>query len=134
MNRSIPKEMRQAVLERDKYTCRYCGSTTPPFHIDHVYPFSKGGITVIENLVTACRSCNGKKSNKIGWIPSPILKHAPVLKQSTSAGLWLIVIGISIVPFGLNKSIAFLGFQSFDIIFAGSLLVILGAYFQKKGI
>lgn len=65
----MDEQIRQQVFERDNYTCRYCGSTQPPLHADHVYPWSKGGETSINNLVTACRKCNGKKSNKVGVWP-----------------------------------------------------------------
>jgi hypothetical protein len=65
----MDEKIRHRVFERDNYTCRYCGSKEGPLHADHVYPWSKGGETSIENLVTACRSCNGKKSNKVGMWP-----------------------------------------------------------------
>src|SRR5258708_36148666 len=60
------------VIERDNYTCRYCGNTSPPFHADHVYPYSKGGETSINNMVTACQRCNVKKGSKVGIYPKPI--------------------------------------------------------------
>ena len=63
---------RESVLRRDKSTCRYCGNRKPPFHIDHVYPYSRGGITSVENLVTSCQRCNQKKHNSIGLWPKPI--------------------------------------------------------------
>lgn len=67
----ISADLRQKVLERDRHKCRYCGDKNGPFQVDHVYPVSRGGITVFENLVTACRKCNRRKSNKIGWLPVP---------------------------------------------------------------
>ncbi len=69
---SISEELRQQVLQRDHYTCRYCGSKDGPFHADHVYPVSKGGETTFSNLVTACEDCNLKKSSRIGLWPKPI--------------------------------------------------------------
>jgi HNH endonuclease len=72
MNRSVSPSVRELVLERDGYTCRYCGSKTPPFHLDHVYPFSKGGETSYQNLVTSCEKCNHSKHNKVGIYPKPI--------------------------------------------------------------
>ncbi len=68
----ITPELRQRVLERDNYTCRYCEATQGPFHLDHVYPHSKGGETTFENLVAACRSCNIRKHDKVGIWPAPI--------------------------------------------------------------
>lgn len=32
---------------------------------DHIYPFSKGGLTIWENLQLLCAECNSKKSNQI---------------------------------------------------------------------
>lgn len=68
----IPEELRQRVFKRDGYRCRYCGSKEGPFHADHVYPESKGGVTSFDNLVTACKRCNSKKRAKIGIWPKPI--------------------------------------------------------------
>jgi len=98
----IPPEMRQAVLERDNYTCRYCGDRDGPFWMDHVYPFSKGGETTAANLVTACKKCNIKKGSKVGrWpnsnaIPDPdviiIHKRAPY----PFGGVALILSGLTV--------------------------------------
>jgi hypothetical protein len=76
----IPERLRKAVLARDGSACRYCGSTTGPFQIDHVYPESKGGPSVIENLVVACDVCNHKKSAKLGIWPMP-LDHIETMRQ-----------------------------------------------------
>jgi len=65
----IPKDLRLAVFERDGYVCRYCGKSTERPHADHVYPESRGGATIVENLVTACRDCNMKKQAFIGIWP-----------------------------------------------------------------
>lgn len=35
------------------------------FHGDHVFPFSKGGKTIIKNGQALCSKCNKKKGNKI---------------------------------------------------------------------
>lgn len=61
----IPKDVADAVWNRDKGKCVYCGSTEN-LHFDHIIPFSKGGDTSIENLQLLCRKCNLEKSNKIG--------------------------------------------------------------------
>ena len=61
----IPKDVADAVWNRDKGRCVYCGSTEN-LHFDHIIPFSKGGDTSIENLQLLCRKCNLEKSNKIG--------------------------------------------------------------------
>lgn len=43
-------------------SCIYCGTNSES--IDHVLPRSKGGLSITENCVPACLSCNGKKSDK----------------------------------------------------------------------
>ena len=57
---------RAEILKRDGDVCRYCESTTGPFHIDHVIPVSKGGSNHDDNLCVACAPCNLKKSAKVG--------------------------------------------------------------------
>ena len=63
----IPLGLRTEVLERDDYTCRYCGrsryNSDVTLHVDHIHPESEGGKTTIDNLVTACQDCNLGK----GW-------------------------------------------------------------------
>lgn len=56
----IPKALRQAVYERDHYTCQQCGATKH-LSLDHIWPYSKGGPDTMENLQTLCRSCNSRK-------------------------------------------------------------------------
>jgi hypothetical protein len=68
----ITKELRDRILKRDGHACRYCYSKIGPFHMDHVYPFSRGGETTYANLVTACSHCNSKKYNRVGIWPRPI--------------------------------------------------------------
>lgn len=57
-------KLRIQVFERDAYTCAYCGTVTEHPHCDHVVPLARGGETVLENLVTACPSCNCSKGGK----------------------------------------------------------------------
>ena len=72
MREYIPYHIRKSILDRDNYTCRYCGSKNSPFHLDHVYPVIKGGETSEQNLVTSCVSCNQKKHSSVGIWPKPI--------------------------------------------------------------
>lgn len=57
---------RENVLRRDDYTCAYCGARPPhrDLTLDHVVPRSRGGATRWENVVTACRKCNGDKGSR----------------------------------------------------------------------
>jgi hypothetical protein len=65
---TISPGLRSRILRRDRGCCRYCGTSTGPFEIDHVIPVALGGITHIRNLVTACRGCNQTKGARI-WTP-----------------------------------------------------------------
>ncbi len=57
------------IFTRDNFTCIYCGKSSiidgVALQVDHVYPFTKGGDNSPFNLVTACRSCNSSKGNKL---------------------------------------------------------------------
>lgn len=61
----ISSRKRFMVLERDGYTCQYCGARAPEarLHVDHIVPVSKGGTNDLDNLVTACEQCNLGKSD-----------------------------------------------------------------------
>jgi len=63
-SRTIPLTLRFVVLRRDDFRCTYCGRRPPEvvLHLDHVVPFSAGGLTTAENLRTACHECNLGKS------------------------------------------------------------------------
>lgn len=58
---AIPAHVRRAVFDRDGERCVYCGAIDGPFHLDHVYPFSRGGQATVDNLVVACVPCNLSK-------------------------------------------------------------------------
>jgi predicted Zn-ribbon and HTH transcriptional regulator len=61
----IPPQLRFRVFQRDGFRCRYCGRGATQgaiLHLDHVVPFSAGGETTEENLLTACDTCNLGKS------------------------------------------------------------------------
>lgn len=45
--------------------CAYCGIIPKSLTIDHMLPLSRGGPTVKENIVPACKSCNSKKHNHL---------------------------------------------------------------------
>ena len=61
---AISKRRRYQVLQRDKYTCRYCGARPPGvvLVVDHVVPIKHGGWDELSNLATACDDCNSGKS------------------------------------------------------------------------
>ncbi len=56
----IPGYVRRLVVVRDRYRCRHCGS---PFklQLDHVVPYSWGGLSNPSNLQVLCKTCNRRK-------------------------------------------------------------------------
>ena len=68
--REINLRLRFKVMARDHFKCCKCGKSpaTDPsvvLHIDHIYPYSKGGETIMENLQTLCSDCNLGKSDLV---------------------------------------------------------------------
>jgi hypothetical protein len=63
--------LRFRVLQRDEFTCRYCGAKAPDvlLEVDHVVPKSKGGTNSFDNFVTACQPCNRGKRDREGVLP-----------------------------------------------------------------
>ena len=67
--RGISLGLRYKVLSRDRFKCVKCGNSPSTdvnckLHIDHIIPFSKGGLTTFENLQTLCNNCNLGKGNR----------------------------------------------------------------------
>ena len=59
---------RETLYYRDGGVCSYCGRELHGINevtIDHVHPASMGGKKIWVNVVSACRSCNGRKGNKL---------------------------------------------------------------------
>lgn len=54
------------------YTCQYCGVRGTKLECDHKHPVARGGSHDDENLVTACRTCNRSKRDKLitEWRPA----------------------------------------------------------------
>ena len=61
----ISASIRWSIFYRDGFACRYCGSQAGQdgveLAVDHVVSVADGGDNRIDNLVTACRRCNGGK-------------------------------------------------------------------------
>lgn len=53
----------RGVLARDGHTCQYCGGVAET--VDHVVPRSRGGCHTWDNVVAACRRCNGGKRDRL---------------------------------------------------------------------
>ncbi len=68
--RKINWRIRSRILIRDSCICQMCGASPAKnpdvsLHVDHIYPWSKGGETVVENLQTLCEQCNIGKSDVV---------------------------------------------------------------------
>ena len=124
----ISPEVRLKVLERDKYTCRHCGTKEGPFVMDHVYPYVKGGETSVRNLVTSCSLCNARKHSRVGVWPKPIGYFSPKPKINIVL-IWGIT-DLIIATIGMANGGGFLAQYAF---FAGVLLSVLGAYVGAIG-
>ncbi len=65
-NRNPSLALRFSVLARDSFRCVTCGRSPATLaglvlEVDHIYPWSKGGETLKENLQTLCFDCNRGK-------------------------------------------------------------------------
>ena len=63
--RNPGNSLRFSILQRDKFTCQYCGRKAPEvvLHVDHRISVKNGGPTTPENLISSCRECNlGKRA------------------------------------------------------------------------
>lgn len=66
--KALSKRIRFEVFIRDGWACQYCGAKSPAveLHVDHITPVSSGGTNELENLITACASCNlGKGAREL---------------------------------------------------------------------
>lgn len=73
------KRMRFEVFKRDLFTCQYCGATAQQAILvcDHINPVSNGGLTEMDNLVTACEACNqGKSDRLLSSVPRSLSERA----------------------------------------------------------
>lgn len=75
--RQIDNIMQWQVFQRDNYSCRYCGRTGIPMSVDHVVLWEEGGPTIVDNLLTACKSCNRDRGNMHydEWIGSKMYEN-----------------------------------------------------------
>lgn len=64
--KAISKKTRFEVFKRDSFTCQYCGKRAPDIilEVDHIEPVSKGGRNDLLNLISSCKECNARKSNR----------------------------------------------------------------------
>lgn len=60
----VPVAVQHEVWDRDGQVCAYCGNEDGPFHLDHIFPWSRGGRHSSDNLTVACAACNWSKGDK----------------------------------------------------------------------
>ncbi len=62
----VPPLSNRELFHRDRQICAYCaqGFASARLTRDHIVPFSKGGRDSWMNVVTACRACNERKSDR----------------------------------------------------------------------
>ncbi|MBM3374198.1 MAG: HNH endonuclease [Betaproteobacteria bacterium] len=62
----VPPLNNRELFHRDRHICAYCASGFSGARLtrDHIVPFSKGGRDTWMNVVTACRACNERKSDR----------------------------------------------------------------------
>ena len=66
-NRELTTEEKKLVKNRDGNACLCCGDHRR-LQVDHVFPFTLGGQTSIDNSQTLCKRCNGfKDKNEIDF-------------------------------------------------------------------
>ncbi len=60
------KFTRRNIFERDGNRCQFCGKKfdTKELNLDHVLPKSRGGLTIWDNIVCSCFSCNARKGKR----------------------------------------------------------------------
>lgn len=68
------------VYKRDGNQCQYCGCqlNSKNASIDHIVPRSRGGNNSWQNIVSACKPCNRRKSNRTPEEAGMVLKRQPV--------------------------------------------------------
>lgn len=84
----ITPSVRWKVFARDGFRCRYCGAAggEAVLVVDHVFPVARGGRDSLDNLVTACETCNQGKSDSTG----PTLPEISLYRDTAGiAASWL---------------------------------------------
>ncbi|HEY6132878.1 MAG TPA: HNH endonuclease [Rubrivivax sp.] len=65
--RQAPALNNLKLFVRDRHVCAYCGGrfVFDELTREHIVPVSRGGKDTWMNCITACRSCNGHKGNRM---------------------------------------------------------------------
>ena len=67
ITRTISRAMFLRIVRRDNQTCQICGKNLKEdeIEIDHIIPFSEGGVTEESNIRVLCKDCNRKKQSSV---------------------------------------------------------------------
>lgn len=73
------------LFARDRSLCAYCGRVLPDAELtrEHIVPQAQRGPDTWMNVVTACKSCNHRKSDR-----TPEAAHMPLLYAPYVPSLW----------------------------------------------
>lgn len=85
--RSISLSLRYRILCRDRFRCVLDGASPAKdpsieLHVDHIVPWSRGGLNVESNLRTLCSRCNLGKGARIEDAQQPLPGDAPQAARS----------------------------------------------------
>ena len=80
-----PSLTNSKLFARDRNLCAYCGSVHDEEELtrEHIIPFAQNGRDHWMNVVTACRSCNHRKSSR-----TPEQANMPLLYAPYVPSLW----------------------------------------------
>lgn len=75
--RNLDQFLQWSFWRRDNFSCRYCGRADVPVTVDHVDLWEDGGPAILENLITACRTCNKDRGRTQyeDWLNSTVYKR-----------------------------------------------------------
>ena len=75
----VPPLNNRELFNRDRFVCAFCSGHFSPFRLtcDHILPMSRGGRDTWMNVVTACRGCNEKKSDRTPELSGMELLYLP---------------------------------------------------------
>jgi hypothetical protein len=82
--KEISKKTRFEVFKRDGFVCQYCGQHPPQvvLHVDHIVAVAEGGENDMDNLVTACSTCNlGKGARSLEGVPKSLADRAAEVQE-----------------------------------------------------
>ncbi|MFL5243079.1 MAG: HNH endonuclease [Gemmataceae bacterium] len=69
MDRRVSLSLAERVRKPAGHACEYCrlpqSFQEARFHLDHIVPLARGGLTTFENLALACVTCSLKKAARI---------------------------------------------------------------------